>query len=195
LWRGGNAPAAGKVHGVRLEETPMRSPVLVMISALLVGGAAQAAEPAQAPVVTAPAAAPSTADQIDAFIKAQPIPTLEPDAAPGVTSSTDDRKVHGVVELGVGSNGYRHAYVRSDMPLGDSGSLSIAVDETRFHGRFGQVQSRSLGVGLAFGEAARTTMPCRRPGEPAAAAYAPLDAPDRSQRLCAAPAMAPFPPR
>jgi len=178
----------------------MRSAALVLISALLAAGAAQAADPATAPVATAPAAtapaaAPSTADQIDAFIKAQPIPTLEPDATPGATSTAEDRKVHGVVELGVGSNGYRHAYVRSDMPLGDSGALSIAVGETRFHGRFGQAQSRSLGVGLAFGEAARATLPCRRPGDAAEAAYPPLDAPDRSQRLCAAPAMAPFPPR
>jgi hypothetical protein len=153
LWRGGNAPAAGKVHGVRLEETPMRSPVLVMISALLVGGAAQAAEPAQAPVVTAPAAAPSTADQIDAFIKTTPVPDVTKDKAAGATSTTDapDRKIHGVVELGIGTGGYRHAYARADMPVGENGQLSIAVDQTRFNdrlrGRFGRFGTGPYGAG------------------------------------------------
>src|SRR3982074_3750518 len=110
----------------------MRPAALLVLSALLAAGAAHAGAPtpADAPVASSPP--PSVADQIDAFIKASPVPALPQDAAPGATSTADDRKVHGVVELGVGSNGYRHAYIQSDMALGEHGSLSIAVDDTRF---------------------------------------------------------------
>ena len=63
------------------------------------------------------------------------------------------------VDVAVGSNGYRSAYVRSDLPVGKTGTLSIAVGETRFNGRsgngyggrFGGGQSQSLGLGLSLG--------------------------------------------
>jgi hypothetical protein len=162
----------------------MRPATLVLLSALLAAGAARAGEPtaADAPVTSSPPT--SVADQIDAFIKASPVPALPQDAAPGATSTADDRKVHGVVELGIGSNGYRHAYIQSDMPLGEHGSLSIAVDDTRFNGRFGQFRSQGLGVGLAFGEAARGGGRCRRLGEVTTPIDAPSYAMSRPPRIC-----------
>lgn len=162
----------------------MRPAALVLLSALLAAGAARAAEPAAADAPVASSPPTSVADQIDAFIKASPVPALPQDAAPGATSTADDRKVHGVVELGIGSNGYRHAYIQSDMPLGEHGSLSIAVDDTRFNGRFGQFRSQGVGVGLAFGEAARGAGRCRRLGEVTTPIDAPSYAMSRPSGIC-----------
>lgn len=162
----------------------MRPAALALLSALLAAGAARAGEPAPADAPMASSPAPSVADQIDAFIKASPVPALPQDAAPGATTTAPDRKVHGVVELGVGTNGYRHAFVQSDMPLGEHGSLSIAVDDTRFNGRFGQFRSQGVGLGLAFGEAARGVGRCRRVGEVSTPIDAPSYAPSRPSRIC-----------
>jgi hypothetical protein len=106
---------------------------LALASAAAVAQPAPAASASESPV----AASPSTADQIDAFIKTTPVPDVTKDKVEGATSSTDtpDRKIHGVVELGVGTGGYRHAYARADVPVGENGQLSIAVDQTRFNDR------------------------------------------------------------
>jgi hypothetical protein len=145
-----------------MELRRMRIPILGLALALCAGGAlaqgaiqtapAAPASPVPAPAAdTAVAASPTVADQIDAFIKAAPVPDVTKDRAPGVTSSNEpqrDRAIHGVVEVGVGSNGYRHAYGRADMPIGDTGTLSIAVDQTRFNGRYG---GRYYGGGRGYG--------------------------------------------
>jgi hypothetical protein len=131
----------------------MRTAILGLALALGSGATlAQTAPPA--PASEAPvAAAPSTADQIDAFIKTTPVPDVTKDKAAGATSTTDapDRKIHGVVELGIGTGGYRHAYARADMPVGENGQLSIAVDQTRFNdrlrGRFGRFGAGPYGAG------------------------------------------------
>jgi hypothetical protein len=131
----------------------MRTATLGLALALCSGGAlAQTAPQAAAPEAPV-AAAPSTADQIDAFIKTTPVPNVTKDKAAGATSTTDapDRKIHGVVELGIGTGGYRHTYARADMPVGDKGQLSIAVDQTRFNdrlrGRFGRFGAGPHGAG------------------------------------------------
>src|SRR5690349_20893215 len=92
----------------------------------LAAGPALAAEPApDAPVATAAAGAPpTTADQVEAFIRSAPPPTVaEAQTVDGVVTG-DDRKVHGVVSVGVGTYGYRSLYARSDMPVGETGRLS-----------------------------------------------------------------------
>jgi hypothetical protein len=136
-------------------------PILIAVAALASAGAPRAAEPEA--VATAPAAAVpeavSVADQIDAYLRTSPALALPKDGPNGVTSGEEPRKVHGVVDVAVGSNGYRSAYVRSDLPVGKTGTLSIAVGETRFNGRsgngyggrFGGGQSQSLGLGLSLG--------------------------------------------
>lgn len=45
--------------------------------------------------------------------------------------TVDDRKMHGVVEAGVGTGGYQSFAAAVSMPLGDSGRLDIAVSQTR----------------------------------------------------------------
>jgi len=131
----------------------MRTAILGLALALSSGAALAQTAPA-APAADSPVAAtPSTADQIDAFIKTTPVPDVTKDKASGATSTTDapDRKIHGVVELGIGSGGYRHAYARADMPVGENGQLSIAVDQTRFNdrgrGRFARYGASPYGAG------------------------------------------------
>ncbi|TAL32908.1 hypothetical protein [Phenylobacterium sp.] len=113
----------------------------VAFAPCLILGAALIASPALAdeePVATASAtAAPvSTSDQIDAFIRSSPAASVaEPGEVSGVVAR-DDRKVHGEVSVGVGTGGYRSVYVRTDMPLGETGRLSLAFEDTRY-GRSG----------------------------------------------------------
>lgn len=89
-----------------------------------------------APTVTAPVASapgePGVADQIAAYLRDSPVARLPAEDTPqGVTGSGPKRQPHGVVDVAVGSHGYRSVYVRSDLPIGETGTLSIAVGETR----------------------------------------------------------------
>ncbi len=151
------------------------APTLIAGAGLGAAGASLAAEPDA--VATAPAG-PSVADQIDAYLKTSPALALPKDGPNGVTSGEEPRRVHGVVDIAVGSNGYRSAYVRSDLPVGRTGTLSIAVGETRFNGRavgyggyggrFGASDRQSLGLALSLGgDAALDPQDprCRRAGE------------------------------
>ena len=145
---------------------------LMLSSAMLAGGPALAADEA---VATANTGQPGVGAQIDEYLRTSPAIALPKDNAGGITSSTDEpRQVHGVVDVAVGSHGYRSAYVRSDFPLGKTGTLSVAVEDTQFKGRFGgygygyggygdqTFRNQNVAVGLAFGGA----------GTPAAAATA-----------------------
>jgi hypothetical protein len=121
----------------------------------------------EAPVATArpDAATMTTAEQIDAYLKSGPV--LETDA-PGamdgiVPRGLDDGKIHGEVAVGVGTGGYRSVYARTDMPLGESGRLSLAFEDTNFgrngggfyapgpYGRHGSSGVTNFGASLAFG--------------------------------------------
>ena len=53
--------------------------------------------------------------------------------------SSAKRQVHGVASVTVGTGGYRSAYVSSLIPLGESGTLGIAVSQTDYgkNGGFG----------------------------------------------------------
>jgi hypothetical protein len=154
-------------------------PILLTISALAVAGAARAADPDAPPVATAPVAGPlatgapttgapgaapgaapgpmSIGEQIDNYLKTSPAAALPKDNASGVTSGDEPRQVHGLVDLAAGSNGYRSAFVASELPIGKTGTATIAVRETQFKGRFGGYggayapQTRqSFGLGLSF---------------------------------------------
>jgi hypothetical protein len=84
--------------------------------------------------------------------------------------------VHGVVDLSVGTNGYRSAFVASEIPVGKTGTATIAVGETRFDGRgwggpmsrYGSNTSQSLALGLNLGGAEATDWRCRQATEAAA---------------------------
>jgi hypothetical protein len=159
-------------------------PVLAAVAALG-SAAAKAAEPET--LATAPASAsgapPSVAEQIDTYLKTSPALALPRDGADGVTSGDAPRKIHGTVDVAVGSSGYRSAYVQSDIPVGKTGTVSIAVGESRFKGRAGvygdgfgygygyggpySADRRSFALGYASGDAALDPRDprCRRTGE------------------------------
>lgn len=146
----------------------------LLLLALATVGSARAVEPEA--VATAPgvgvgvgAGAPpiSIADQIDTYLKTSPGAQIPKDRALGVTPGGEEpRAIHGVVDVAVGTSGYRSAYVRSDIPVGQTGTLSIAASETQFNGRggrgvwgrgfgapYGGGDHQSLSIGLALGGA------------------------------------------
>jgi hypothetical protein len=141
-----------------------RSLSILTLAGLLGAAPAFAADE---PMATAnPVDQPSVAAQIDDYLKTSPAVALPKDDAAGITSSADEpRKVHGVVDVAVGSHGYRSGYVRSDFPVGKTGTLSIAVQDTQFKGRFGgygyggygnqTYRNQNVALGLAFGGAAQ----------------------------------------
>lgn len=138
-------------------------PALILVAALT----AAPALAEDAPVATAGATAVpmTTADQIDNYLKTSPALKLPDQGAAGVTSSEEPRRIHGEVEVAVGTGGYRSAYARADMPVGKTGVVSVAVQQTQFNGRGGgQRGYQNLGVGFAFGEAAMgaSDSRCRR---------------------------------
>jgi hypothetical protein len=141
-------------------------PALVLAAGLATSNAVLAAEPEAVATATTAGAPPSVAEQIDNYLKTSPAAALPKDGANGVTSGSEEpRKVHGVVDVTVGTGGYRSAYVRSDMPVGKTGTLSIAVEDTqggnRYGGRFAQYGRQSLGLGLRF-DGALDPADCRR---------------------------------
>lgn len=140
-----------------------KAPLALCILTVSLALAGQAGADEAPTAASAPAAPVSVADQIDQYLKSSRMTDLPTDAAPGVTSGAEERKVHGEVSVAVGSQGYRSAYVRTDLPVGKTGTLSIAVQETRFNGRFGPRDYRSVGLGLDLSGAAPDAagLPCQ----------------------------------
>lgn len=133
----------------------VRLPACLAIAAAMTWAApAWAGDATDAPMVTADASATapvSVADQIDAYLRSSPALELPPAGPDGVVPREEARKVHGVASISVGTGGYRSAYLRSDLPVGKTGTLSIAVQDTRF-GRnggygYGGYDYRGYGAG------------------------------------------------
>jgi hypothetical protein len=151
---------------------------LALAAAFAVAGSALAAEPevvATAAATGAPPSAaevtptagttgapPSVADQIDTYLKTSPAAKLPSEGAAGVTPGDEPRKIHGMVDVSAGTGGYRSAYVRTDIPIGQNGTASIAFGETQFGNRFGGRYGgqfapgarQSFALGLRFDDAA-----------------------------------------
>jgi hypothetical protein len=169
--------------------------VLAALTTLALAGAARAADPevvataapagSGAPPSNAPSgagASSSVADQIDAYLKSSPALALPKDGPGGVTTADEPRQIHGFVDVAAGSNGYRSAFVESEIPVGKTGTATIAIGETRFDGRsfggrgFGGPgyrgpggSSQNLALGLALGGAEPTDWRCRQAMEAAEA--------------------------
>lgn len=125
---------------------------LILIAAVLATPALAAEPPtAEAPIATASSAkAPlSTADQIDAYLKSSPTLAME-DGSEDAVALFDDRQPHGEISVGVGTHGYRSIYARTDLPVGETGRLSIAIENSRFDGRSGWQGARAYGGGLGL---------------------------------------------
>lgn len=127
---------------------------LILATSLSAGLAARAAEPeirATAPAAAPPA--PDVTDQIDTYLRTSPPAALPKDRASGVTTGDEPRKAHGFVDVTVGSGGYRSAFVQGDLPVGRTGTLSIAVGESRFNGRSGAYGDGVGGYARTYGDA------------------------------------------
>lgn len=136
-----------------------------MIAAAAFALSAGLAGAALAEVATPTAAPLTTEQQIDAFLRTSPAVSLPSEAEIDALQEERARQVHGEVSLSVGSRGYRDAYARSDIPVGKTGTLSLAVRDTRFNGRFGGAHHRQgMALGLALGDAATRSdgRGCRR---------------------------------
>lgn len=153
-----------------------RTAILMSFAVLAVASAAGAQEAvATAGPTGAPptATAAATAAQVETFIHKAPPVNLDDGTPNGVTAEETPRKIHGEVGASVGSGGYRSGYVSAVMPVGKTGTVAIAVSETKF-GRHGgglgwdggyapYGDRQTLGLGLALGgDPARA--PCRGMG-------------------------------
>lgn len=131
----------------------LAAPVLALAAGAddeVVATAKTTSSPAQAATAPAPAAPEATRplttqEQIDAWLKASPVKTTAQDGGGPLNLSRDDdagpikRKVHGSVEVGVGTGGYRHMSATALFPVGETGTLGVAVSQTEFgkNGRWG----------------------------------------------------------
>jgi hypothetical protein len=137
---------------------------------LVLGGLAAlilAAPALAAPDGGAVSTAGDTDELISEWLKAPPPAALEPGAAPA-EAPLRDNKVHGEIGVGIGTGGYREAYGVADIPLGDRAAATVAVRDVQGRVWGGDVHSRSFGLSLAFGDAARA-----RAGPPACADLRP----------------------
>ncbi|MES2342861.1 MAG: hypothetical protein V4597_14395 [Pseudomonadota bacterium] len=117
--------------------TPRSWTAGLALAALMGATSARAEEAvATASATPAPAAELSTAAQIDQFIRSAPLPSLEDEGVDGITPGEGKRQAHGEVGIAVGTGGYRSAYAMSLIPIGETGTLAIAVSESR-NDRFG----------------------------------------------------------
>ncbi|MBR7620152.1 hypothetical protein JKL49_12215 [Phenylobacterium sp. 20VBR1] len=112
---------------------------------------------ATASATPAPAADTSTAAQIDQFIKSAPTPTLEQDGVDGITPG--ERKMHGEVSVSVGTGGYRSFSALSVIPIGETGTLAIAVSQSRNspYANYGEYGGYG-GYGRGYGEGERQSI-------------------------------------
>ena len=67
------------------------------------------------------------------------------------------RQVHGEVGVSVGTGGYRSGYVSSLIPIGETGTLGVAVSQTDYgkHGGYGYGGYGGYGGGYGYGWAPR----------------------------------------
>lgn len=115
--------------------------LLLSLGLLLAGGPALAEEAIRtAGAGSAPPStdATTTAAQIERWIATSP--ATEEDAADGLPGGAKEaRKIHGEVGLGVGTGGYRSGYVITHIPIGETGSATIAFGKTDYGKRLAPV--------------------------------------------------------
>lgn len=143
---------------------------------MVVSGPAAAPPPSAAsPARTAATgtAKPLTTDeQIKAWVN--DAPKLDRAPVTDADASLAPRQVHGSAGVSVGSGGYSSEYVASEIPLGKTGTLGIAVSQTDYgnglsrHGRgygYGWPRGRSQSVAVSLDMSnAQNNVPADCPG-------------------------------
>jgi len=105
--------------------------IAVALLAALIATPALAADEPVATASQTPAPM-TTGEQIDAYIKSSPaLDAKAPGEVAGVVAR-DDRKVHGMVSVGIGTGGYRSVYLETDMPVGENGRVRLAFEDTKY---------------------------------------------------------------
>lgn len=75
--------------------------------------------------------AAETARQIDAWIAASPGARDEEQSVVNSFGRPRDGRIHGQVELGVGTGGYRSGSITTVAPIGDSGTLMLHFGQSK----------------------------------------------------------------
>ncbi len=107
-------------------------PTITAVGLLALSSAARAAAPdTDGPISTSSAAVDpqtvaATAAQIDDYLRATPL------ARDDLMAVAGPRRAHGAVSVSVGTGGYRSVAMRTDIPVGETGMVSIAVEQSRF---------------------------------------------------------------
>ena len=123
--------------------------------ALDLSSAAVAPIAAAPPSPTAQDAAPhglTTEEQIQGWIAARASAPSFEEAV--IAVSADDRQMHGMVEAGIGTGGYRSYGAAVSLPVGENGRLDLAYREGRnqpyywgYPGAFGSTYGPTYGLG------------------------------------------------
>lgn len=124
------------------------------LTALMGATAARAEEAVSTASATpVPVAEVSTAAQIEQFIRSAPMPDIEDETPNGITPG-EKRQVHGEVSVGIGTGGYRSFSALSVIPVGETGTLAIAVSKSRNspYGYYGDHGGGYDGYGRGQGE-------------------------------------------
>ncbi|WP_374569742.1 hypothetical protein [Phenylobacterium sp.] len=144
-----------------------RTLALSALALALAAPAARASDPADA-IQTAGATNDDTMAQIQQWIAAsKPVDLSGEAGADGVVSAESPRKVHGEAGVSVGTGGYSSVYAAGLFPVGKTGTLGLAVSETRMGsaGRyrgpgFGSGTYKSMALSLALGDASTDASAC-----------------------------------
>ncbi|MGR4864927.1 hypothetical protein [Caulobacter sp. LARHSG274] len=96
----------------------------------------------------------TTQEQVAAWLAASP-PIERVDNGPvgyssGPADETAKRQVHGSMGVSVGTGGYRSAYASTLIPVGETGTLGIAVSQTDY-GKHGRAYGYGYGDPLGYG--------------------------------------------
>lgn len=106
----------------------MRSLAVSAVLACLAGSAAAQEAMSTAGASGSPPAA-ETARQIEDWIASSPV-MPEEDVLQGLARPRDGA-IHGQIELGVGTGGYRSAALTTVMPLGERGTLMLSYGQSQ----------------------------------------------------------------
>ena len=112
----------------------MRS-VLLAASVLIAAQSGAGPAAAQEAMATAGASgnppASETARQIDEWIASSPAAREQEEGVLAGLVAPRERRIHGEVELGIGTGGYRSGSITTVMPLGDNGSLMLHYGQSK----------------------------------------------------------------
>lgn len=95
-----------------------------------------------------PVSAADTDAQIQRWLADSPAARAEPE--PEEVMAREARKIHGEVGVSVGTGGYRSGYVVTQIPIGETGSATIALSKTDYGSRMRPAYYGRPDLGVPF---------------------------------------------